>query len=253
MDNDSSFQRYSRDHTHYYEKIESDLLQKGLSLVSEIAEEPILIDLGCGDGRIIFALNESGLLNNFSEVVGVDISQIRIRRLLSNLPFVKGVVSDALDVKLPDSYSDFIVCSQVVEHVEDDGLLVLEMRRLLKDGGLVYISSVVKKWYGVSVFLRDGSFRLDPTHIREYSSVEEFVNLVNISGFDLVDVRTRLLKVPLIDPFVWLLAKLEFVEKDPAFFQKRNFLDKIRRIKIPIVGYDIVEVLIRKNGFYLIN
>lgn len=66
----------------------------------------------------------------------------------SNLPFVKGVISDALNVKqLPDSSFDFVICAQSIEHVENDRALVLGIKRLLKSGGFAYISSVIKKWW----------------------------------------------------------------------------------------------------------
>jgi len=65
--------------------------------------------------------------------VGVDISKERIERLRNELPFVKGIVSDALNVKeLPDCSFDFIICSQLIEHVKDDHALVSVIKRLLK-------------------------------------------------------------------------------------------------------------------------
>jgi len=173
------FQNYSRKHMHFYDEEVSVLLGSGLALTNRVIKKPSIVDLGCGDGRTIFALYEKGLLKNVGEIVGVDISESRIERLTKELPFVKGIVSDALNVKeLRDSSFDFVICSQVVEHVENDDMLILEIKRLLKGGGLAYMSSVIKKWYGVYFYFKDGSFRLDPTHVREYSSVDEFVGLI---------------------------------------------------------------------------
>jgi 2-polyprenyl-3-methyl-5-hydroxy-6-metoxy-1,4-benzoquinol methylase len=115
-----------------------------------------MLDLGCGDGRLIFALHEKGLLENAEKIVGVDISEDRIKRLKTNLPFVKGIVADTLDLKqLSDSSFDFVVCAQLIEHVENGQALVSGTRRLLKHENFVYISSVTKL-SGVYVYFKGG-------------------------------------------------------------------------------------------------
>ncbi|MEM3648011.1 MAG: class I SAM-dependent methyltransferase, partial [Thermoproteota archaeon] len=158
----SLFQSYSRKHVHFYDREVPALLELGLALTRDISEKPMMVDLGCGDGRLIFAMYRKGLLNSVGEVYGVDISSERIKRLKKELPFVKGIVSDAQNAReLPDSSFDLVICSQLIEHVKDDDALVLEIKRLLKSGGLAYVSSVVKKWYGIYFYFNNGSFRLD--------------------------------------------------------------------------------------------
>jgi len=98
-----------------------------------------------------------------------------------------------------DSIFDLAICSQLTEHVKDDNALVLEIKRLLKSGGLAYVSSAIKKWYGVYSYFNNGSFRLDPTHVREYSSVDEFVKLFEERGFEVINVKTRQVVYPLTD------------------------------------------------------
>jgi ubiquinone/menaquinone biosynthesis C-methylase UbiE len=244
---DSLFEDYSKKHVQYYDEGHPILVEFGLALVKEIFDKPSILDLGCGDGRLLFSLYKKGLLNNFDEIVGVDISERRIDRTTMELPFVNGVVSDALNVKgFPSSYFDYIICSQLIEHVEDDDSLLVEIKRLLKRGRLAYISSVIKSWYGVYFYFSNGSFRLDPTHVREYKSADEFVSLIASKGFEAVDVNTRQVMLPLLDLTIRLFVKFGFMRPDVSFFQKKKFLNKIRKIKVPIVGYKSVEVLARK-------
>jgi SAM-dependent methyltransferase len=92
---DSTFQEYSREHVHFYEEEVSPILKYGLALTLKSCRKPSIVDLGCGDGRIIFALHKKGFLKNVSEIVGVDISKERIEQLKTNLPFVRGIVADA--------------------------------------------------------------------------------------------------------------------------------------------------------------
>jgi len=243
----SLFRDYSRKYVHFYDEEASILLESGLALVNEVVKKPSIVDLGCGDGRLIFSLYEKGLLKNVGDIVGVDISESRIERLTKELSFVKGIVSDALSVKeLPSSRFDFVICSQLIEHVEDDETLVFEIQRLLKSGGLTYVSSVIRKWYGLYFYLRGGAFRLDPTHTREYSSVDKFVDLIAKKGFKVVSVETRQVMFPLLDFAVRLLVRIGFLEPNVRFYQRHKILGKIRRLRIPILGYGIMEVLARK-------
>jgi 2-polyprenyl-3-methyl-5-hydroxy-6-metoxy-1,4-benzoquinol methylase len=244
---DSSFQKYSKEHVHFYEEDVSPILEYGLDLTLKSCRKPSVVDLGCGDGRIIFALHKKSFLKNMSEIVGVYISEARIRRLKSNLPFVKGIVSNASNVKeLPSSSFDFVICSQLIEHVEDDDALVLEIKRLLKNGGIAYLSSVAKKRYGVYFYFKDGSFKLDPTHVREYRSTDEFAGLVASKGFEVIRVKTRQVMFPLLDLIIRLLVKFGLIKPDLKLFQRHKVLGKVRQLKVPIIGYKTIEVLARK-------
>jgi len=244
---DNLFQSYSKMHVHFYGEDVSRLLKSALTLVNNHVKKFSMLDLGCGDGRLIFALHEKGLLGNAEKIVGVDISEDRIERLRSNLPFVKGVVSDALDVKqLPDSSFDFVVCAQLIEHVENDRALVLGIKRLLKSGGFAYISSVIKKWWGFYIYFKEGSFRLDPTHVREYSSEQEFVDLFTGEGFEMISVEAHPVSFPLLDLVIRLLITIGLAEPDVGFYQKHKNLSKLRELQLPVIGYEIVEALVRK-------
>lgn len=245
---DSLFQNYSRKHVHFYDEEVSVLIELGLALTSEVINKPSIVDLGCGDGRLIYALYEKGLLEDVGEIVGVDISENRIERLKKELPFVKGIVSDAVNVKeLLESSFDFVICSQLIEHVENDDMLILEIKRLLKARGLAYISSVIKKWYGVYFYFKDGSFRLDPTHVREYSSVDEFVGLMATKGFEVINVEIHQVMFPLFDLITRLFLKIGLIEPNVRFYQQRKILRETRRLRVPVVGYGIIEVLARQS------
>lgn len=240
---------YSKGHIHFYDEEVPFLLRLGLVLTSESTEKPRLVDLGCGDGRLIFALYRKKSLENIGGIAGVDLSESRITRLSKELPFVKNVVSDALNVReFVDSSFDYVICSQLIEHVEDDERLMLEIRRLLRSKGLVYVSSVIKKWHGVYFYFKSGSFRLDPTHKREYSSAGEFSSLIEGKGFEITHVRTRQVMFPLVDLILRLLAKVGLIEVNVTFYQQHKFLNKTRRLQVPVIGYSVIEVLAKKIG-----
>jgi 2-polyprenyl-3-methyl-5-hydroxy-6-metoxy-1,4-benzoquinol methylase len=244
---DSFFQNYSRKHIHFYEEAFPALLELGFTMIVSV-EKPCIADLGCGDGRLLFALHKKGLLNSCGLITGVDISPKRIERLKSELPFVKGVVSDASSVEMYSScYFDYIICSQVIEHVKDDRVLVAEIKRLLKSGGLAFISSVTKHWYGLYLYKNAGKYRLDPTHVREYASADEFVDLMKTSGFKVFFVKTRQVTFPISDLVLRLCVRLGLMKPDACFYQKHKLLGKMRRLRLPIIGYKDIAVLVKKN------
>jgi len=244
---DNSFQSFSKMHVYFYGEDVSRLLELALTSVNKSVKKFSILDLGCGDGTLIFALYEKGRLGNAEEIVGVDISEDRIERLRSNLPFVKGVISDALNVKqLPASSFDFVICAQLIEHVENDRALVLGIKRLLKSGGFAYISSVIKKWWGTYIYFKEGAFRLDPTHVREYSSEQKFIDVIAGEEFEIMNVETHPVSFPLLDLIVRLSIKIGLAEPDVGFYQRHRNLSKLRELRLPVIGYEIVEALVRK-------
>jgi len=216
------------------------LLKVGLHDLSKNDGHFSILDLGCGDGQLLFALQHEGFLRNVERVVGVDISEIRIRRLLKNVKNVIGLVSDACNVEeLDDETFDVIICSQLIEHVAHDRVLLREIRRLLSDDGFVYISSVIKKSWGFWLYRRDGEFRLDPTHVREYPSEKAFVSLLQQEGFIPRKVVLNKIKYPVEELLIRGLIRLRLykLKEMPTVYEKEKFL------KIPLFGYEGIEVL----------
>lgn len=246
--NHTSFSEYSTKQVHFLDETEEvpALIKLGLSLINHSNSTTRVVDLGCGDGRLLFALHKNRLLKQVTEVVGVDISETRVKRLKKMLPFVRGIISNALNVEeLSSSSFDFIICSQLIEHL-DDKLLLLEIKRLLSKRGVAYISTVTKKWYGMYFYFRDGAFRLDPTHVREYTSSNEFINLVSSSSFDIMEVKSENVMFPLLDLIIRFFIKFGIAQPGTNFYMNHK-LQKARKFKIPVIGYNFLEVLVKQK------
>jgi len=238
-----NFTEYSKKHIHFIDTSIPEMLE---SLLKELNERYSLIDLGCGDGRILYALHSKELLKNASRIVGVDISEERIRRLKEFCSFAEGIVSDVCDLsQIPNNSFDVVMSSQVIEHVPDDSKMLKEVYRILKQDGYFYISTVVKRWYGFWVYWNNG-VKLDPTHVREYKSVQEFLNLLKENGFEIVKYRTEKVKYPMMDLIIRFFIKFNLIKLSSDFYQKHELLRKLRKIKMPVVGYRTIEVVARK-------
>lgn len=92
-----------------------------------------IADVGCGTGGNVL------LLERFGEVVGVEPSETGAafarRRTHSEIR-----VADAYDTTLPDAHFDLVTMFDVLEHLEDDARGLAEVRRILKPGGLFFIT-----------------------------------------------------------------------------------------------------------------
>lgn len=95
-----------------------------------------VLDVGCGNGAITFAVASVGC-----EVVGVDVSESSIEHARESNRFVnarfEAVPGDEFD--LEDTY-DLIICSEVLEHLYRPERLLKTMVRHLKDDGFLFIT-----------------------------------------------------------------------------------------------------------------
>jgi 2-polyprenyl-3-methyl-5-hydroxy-6-metoxy-1,4-benzoquinol methylase len=116
-----------------------------------------IIDLGCGDRYI-----EDAVLSSGGFYSGFDISDADFER-------------DKIPVKA-NSY-DIVICLALIEHLANPNFFISEIKRVLKPGGLVWLSTPDIE---VSKF----SFWDDPTHIHPYTrkSLKIFLEMANFSS-----------------------------------------------------------------------
>jgi SAM-dependent methyltransferase len=78
---------------------------------------------------------------------------------------------------LADETIDLILCSEVLEHIQQDEAALYELTRVLAPGG----------WLLISVPTPPAVF--DPAHVREGYDVNELSKLLEQNGLEVVDVR----------------------------------------------------------------
>ncbi|HTA97450.1 MAG TPA: class I SAM-dependent methyltransferase [Solirubrobacteraceae bacterium] len=198
-----------------------------------------LLDVGCGSGRLISALLSKGLLDPASSR-GVDLSQSQIDRFRVLLPGFDVVVDDAQSLQtVPDHTIDFLISTQVLEHV-DDARMMAAVRRVLAPGGIAYISTVSKRRWARFIWRNQNSeWSLDPTHVREYTDDAQLLRLLDPMGPTLIDSR----KVPVS------YSLLDFVIRRLRLDPERVFALPIariaRRARVRIPGYFIWSLVFR--------
>jgi len=127
-----------------------------------------VLDIACGEGY-----GSAMLAAAAAGVTGVDISpeaitQAQARYRLGNLEFREG---SCAAIPLPDTSVDIVVSFETIEHHDQHELMMREIKRVLRPGGALIISSPDKLEYS------DRPRYRNPHHVRELYR-EEFAGLL---------------------------------------------------------------------------
>jgi SAM-dependent methyltransferase len=118
-----------------------------------------VLDAGCGVGYGSLLLRDAGA----TSITGIDISQeavdIASEKASEGIRFVRG---DIMALPLEDASFDVAVCFEAIEHVQNQDLVLDELRRVLTPEGLLIISSPNRAVY------QEGN----PHHTHEYDPDE---------------------------------------------------------------------------------
>jgi 2-polyprenyl-3-methyl-5-hydroxy-6-metoxy-1,4-benzoquinol methylase len=96
-----------------------------------------VLDVGCGDGRLTAELARAGV-----SVVGVDVAAEALRRARETNPDLKlGLIPAEGPWPLEDSSFDVVWAGDTIEHVADTPAWLSEVRRVLRSGGTLLLST----------------------------------------------------------------------------------------------------------------
>ncbi len=96
-----------------------------------------VLDAGCGDGIQLQGL----LVNPALDVWGIDYNPIRTRRALQRFRNVEVICGDLIYAPFKPGVFDIILCSQVIEHISRDEVLLSELARALRPNGLLILGT----------------------------------------------------------------------------------------------------------------
>jgi len=110
-----------------------------------------VLDIGCGDGTA--AATAAPLLPGH-RIVGVDWSQDALRRARARLPYaIRGELTGT-GLPFRDGSVDAVLFSEVVEHLVDPDSALDEIRRVLRPGGHLMLSTPnLAAWYNRGLLL----------------------------------------------------------------------------------------------------
>ena len=145
-----------------------------------------VLDVGCGNGALCYAAFKLG--NN---VLGVSFSVTDIKR--NQNYFSSFVHSDRLQFKTLNAYDlltlnkqyDQIICSEALEHIKNDDIVVKHFNRLLKINVVLHLCCPNAKHREHCLGRTDGPE--DGGHVRDGYTLETYSVLLERSGFKIVE------------------------------------------------------------------
>ncbi len=111
-------------------------------LEKRIGLEGRILDYGCGYGRSIWQLHEAG----FAHLFGIDSSSGMLGRARTENPFARYVRNSGGEIPFAGGSFDAALLLAVLTCMPDPGAqarLFAELLRVLKDGGLLYVSDLL--------------------------------------------------------------------------------------------------------------
>jgi len=93
-----------------------------------------ILDVGCGDGRLTELL-----LQRCDELVSIEPDPFKIEKFIKKYPELSIFRATGQKTPFPDESFSLVICVTVIEHTKEDMLLLEEIKRILKPGGLAYI------------------------------------------------------------------------------------------------------------------
>jgi 2-polyprenyl-3-methyl-5-hydroxy-6-metoxy-1,4-benzoquinol methylase len=167
----------------------SDFAVRRDFLLDRVGAGDRVLDVGCGEGRFTLELARAG-----AHAVGIDVAEEPLRRARARHPELDlRLVAGEGPWQLQDAGFDLVWAGEVIEHVLDTAAWLSEVRRVLRSGGSLLLSTPA---HGRLALMRlalskrafAGHFDPRSEHLRFYSR-ETLTRLIEEFGFERIEVR----------------------------------------------------------------
>lgn len=181
----------------FVQNMDSEFHKRRISLTIELIREvissiqgcPQILDLGCGQGHITKKIHEA---IPSAQVTGLDYSISSIDYAHEHYSGIDFAVGDAYTCPYANEFYDIVVCNNLWEHVPDPLFLLSRIKRILKPGGHIIISTPSRyRIDNLLRILRGKQVRfMSEKHVTEYT-VGQILEQFSYGGFQVRKILSR--------------------------------------------------------------
>lgn len=240
----------------FSERVEDPSIYRATGIIENLLKikKGRLLDIACGTGSII-----NSLQHNNAKFFGVDISEFAVKNAAKS-PDSYFLCSDAENLPFASQSFDFVILNHILEHIENDKKCILDVSRILKSKGRVYIGSPNNR-KTLLFLIRPYRWFIDKKegHVKPGYSFIEIKNLLEENGFEIKYYQriNNIFRMILYPMLLNGLAILHWVYKKIDRKQKRNKYNSYNYFlyKLMCLSYKIEDRLfynsVTSNDFYL--
>lgn len=215
--------KYSKFYNKYHKKDLHpivDIMQRHRvqSIKKLLPESGKILIAGCGSGY------DMSIVKSKMDGYGIDISKQAIKKSMQKYPRFNYKFGSITKIPFKDNLFDIIVCSEVIEHVPNRKKAFSEMKRVLKSGGILIITTPNWwSWFGITRLIAETLFKKSFSSgnqlVDNWSTPKSLKKEMVDSGFNLAVFQglwyyppfgrgQKQLPITLISPFINLTGKI---------------------------------------------
>jgi ubiquinone/menaquinone biosynthesis C-methylase UbiE len=131
-----------------------------------------LLDIGCGTGWAVRKVAK--LADREGTFCGIDISPRMIEKAMEQIPEgwdIQFQIASAEKLPFFSAKFDVVLCTNSFHHYKNPAKVLLEIKRVLKPNGIIYITDLTTDSY-VAKMIDNRQRKREPEHIKFYNSLE---------------------------------------------------------------------------------
>lgn len=159
------------------------------------------IDIGCAEGYMIERLHKNFVID---KIIGIDTDISKLKIAKKKAPYYEFSCQDASNTGFKDNTFDYIIATEILEHVHSPEQVMNEMNRILKNNGHIILSVPHEPFFHIGNIIR-GKY-LDkggktPSHLH-------FWNLIEFKNF--LKPFVEIIDKKYITTFPWMVYVCRF-------------------------------------------
>ncbi len=160
----------------FFRKIRHQAITKNLL----VPKDSSVLDTSCQDGGFLSVLNKNNLNKNL-KLFGVDISESDISKAKNLVPNGIFEITDNKTLPFADNTFEVVISSLTLHHTNDPVSFLLEMKRVVKETGSIYLIDIMAEGKLSNSILKTIKCP-EPYHFEKFYSIKEVEELITEAG-----------------------------------------------------------------------